>query len=267
MDFTTADLERFYSFIRLAENAQCWAWTGPRDQLGYGRIWFGRRRDARKYLAHRVMWALVYGSLPGIVEILHRCDTTGHGTGCVNPTHLMDGGYAGHALNAQDAASKGTLNRVLAPAQVIGLRALHAAGRSANSLAHDVGVHTSTVRRAVLGQTWAHLNGDWTPAPARRVTCRKDHPYDGVYAPGGKFRKNTCSICVRGHNQAAFAARHLAAGTTPGPNNKTKMVCKRGHKFSEGTILGSDGRQHRVCLTCKRAAALAIYYRRKAEVA
>jgi hypothetical protein len=269
-DFTAADLKKFTSKIELSDNGMCWAWTGPRDQNGYGKIWFGKRRDARKLSVHRVMWALAHdGLLPAIDEILHKCDVMvgGLGPSCVRPDHLMNGGAAGHALNAQDAASKGLLNRVLAPIQVLELRDAHRAGRSASSLAREVGVNASTVRRAVAGVTWAHLNGDWTPAPARSPFCRNGHPYDGLYVVDGKFRKNTCSICVRGHNQAASAARHRANGTTPQQWNKLKTLCKRGHKFAEGTILGSDGRQHRVCLTCKRAAALASYYRRKAEAA
>ena len=61
-EFAPADLERFYGFIRLADNGRCWAWTGPRNEDGYGRIWFG----TRKLSAHRVMWALVHGVLHGI---------------------------------------------------------------------------------------------------------------------------------------------------------------------------------------------------------
>jgi hypothetical protein len=116
--------------------------------------------------------------------------------------------------------------------------------------------------------TWAHLNdgADWTPAPARSPFCRKGHPFDGLYIVDGAFRKNTCSTCRRANNQTAFAARHRAAGTTPTQNNKSKTTCKRGHPFDQ-VITGSDGRLHRVCLACKRAAALASYYRRKGEVA
>ena len=55
-DFAPADLEKFWKFVRPSGGLGCWEWGGPRDQQGYGRIWFGKRRDARKLLAHRVMW-------------------------------------------------------------------------------------------------------------------------------------------------------------------------------------------------------------------
>jgi hypothetical protein len=204
-DFAPADLERFYSFIRLADNAQCWAWTGPREKSGYGRIQLGRRR----LKAHRVMWALGHGILPGIVEVLHHCDTTGLGVSCVRPDHLMAGD---HTLNARDAASKGRLARKLRPGNILEMRELHAAGRSMKSLAAQFGVARYAVEMIVTGRGWYHLIGDWVPAPTWRVspTCRRGHAYDGEYtSPAGVWCR-TCAICIR-LNQDIQTARRRAA--------------------------------------------------------
>jgi hypothetical protein len=208
-DFSPAEVAKFWSRVRLADNG-CWEWTGPRDKDGYGRIWFGTRpTDRRKYLAHRVAYALVRGALPGVVELLHRCDVVGLGPGCVNPGDVMEGD---HALNAKDAASKGLLNRVLTPSQVLDLRRLHRAGRSANSLARPLGVSPSTVRRVVLGETWQHLLADgWTPAPTRPATCRKGgHVFDGKYTRADGTWFHTCSPCRRENNQNLTARRRVA---------------------------------------------------------
>jgi hypothetical protein len=261
-DFSPADIERFWNYVQPTTAGGCWRWTGPRDeQNNYGRIWIG----TRKYLAHRLAWALVRGPLPGIVELLHRCDVTVNGLGptCVNPGHLFEGD---HAINAQDGAAKGTLNRVLTPIQVLELRRLHATGRSANSLAKDLGVNTSTVQRVVTGVTWKHLADGWTPAPTRPATCRKGHRFDGTYTSPTGRRSRTCSTCRRENNKAALAARHRKNGTTPLQNNKFKTLCKRGHVFDR-VIVRSDGGRHRVCLTCNRATALESYYRRRAQAA
>ncbi len=115
--FTPAEIEEFWSHVRFS-NAGCWEWVGPREKSGYGRIRLGERR----LKAHRVMWALVHGALPGIVEILHRCDVTGLGESCVRHDHLMEGD---HTLNARDAASKGLLHRKLRPGNILEMRELH----------------------------------------------------------------------------------------------------------------------------------------------
>ncbi len=46
----------------------------------------------------------------------------------------------------------------------------------------------------------------------------------------------------------------------------TKVLCLRGHQFDR-TIVGSDGRHHRVCRICQRDYGRAYYLARKAEAA
>ncbi len=206
--FSPADLDRYWSFVRLADNGQCWEWTGPR-QNGYGSIRLGRR-NASKLFAHRVMWALTHGPLPGIVEILHRCATTGLGPRCVRPAHLFEGD---HSVNALDAAANGTLCRRLSASQVLELRSLHAAGRSMKSLARQFGVARYTVELIVTRRSWRHLNdGDFVQAPKRPAgTCPQGHPYDGSYHSNGHTYRG-CSICRRAANRR-FTVRRAAART------------------------------------------------------
>lgn len=77
---------------QIQQTEQCWHWTGyVNPRTGYGQVWHaGTNR-----LAHRVVYALVYGDIPAGVEIDHTC----HGPdcleslncphrSCVRPDHL-----------------------------------------------------------------------------------------------------------------------------------------------------------------------------------
>jgi hypothetical protein len=59
----------------------CWLWLGTIQVGGYGRLdtkAFGPR------MAHRIMYELVHGPIPGGLQLDHLC----RNRGCVNPDHL-----------------------------------------------------------------------------------------------------------------------------------------------------------------------------------
>lgn len=62
----------------------CWEWKGRKDSNGYGRMQM-RVGGRRVYpLAHRVVYEMVVGEIPGYLEIDHLC----RNTSCVRPDHL-----------------------------------------------------------------------------------------------------------------------------------------------------------------------------------
>ena len=70
----------FWSHVAKNVVEECWDWTGPQDELGYGRF----RHRRRSLWAHRVSYELTTGSIPSGLVIDHLCRRPS----CVNPAHL-----------------------------------------------------------------------------------------------------------------------------------------------------------------------------------
>lgn len=71
---------------------ECWLWKTGIQAFGYGTIC--------RQNAHRVVWELFNGKIPGTLFVLHKCDTPN----CVNPKHLFLGTQSDNML---DASKKG----------------------------------------------------------------------------------------------------------------------------------------------------------------
>lgn len=85
---------RFWSYVQVGHEDECWPWLRAKSSRGYGRYRVGQR-DAR---AHRAAYALAVRD-PGAMNVLHRCDNPP----CCNPHHLWLGT---HADNRHDAIRK-----------------------------------------------------------------------------------------------------------------------------------------------------------------
>ncbi len=123
----------------------CIEWQGSRSPKGYGRI----RHDGETRLAHRVAYALEFGSAPAGLLILHSCDNPP----CCNPSHLRAGTPSD---NTSDMLERGREDRrfnednprtKLTRDDVGAVRAAAADGQSFKSIARVWGVHPVTVSR------------------------------------------------------------------------------------------------------------------------
>ena len=95
---TTSIADAFWG--RVDKSAECWPWTGPTTEKGYGRFSLGHRT----WRAHRLAYELTHGPFPPDLFVLHRCDNPP----CVRPDHLFLGD---HAANMADAVAKGRRRR------------------------------------------------------------------------------------------------------------------------------------------------------------
>jgi hypothetical protein len=85
--------KRFWAKVQKTDG--CWNWVGGGSK-GRGQIGL----NDRVYLAYRISWELAYGTAPGKLWILHKCDNPA----CVRPDHLFLGT---NRDNIDDSMSKG----------------------------------------------------------------------------------------------------------------------------------------------------------------
>ena len=89
-DQTTRNAAGRYTAVALADrvmslyepepNSGCWLWLGTIEQSGHGRI----EQDGKSLMAHRVVYELERGPIPGGLPLDHLCRTPQ----CVNPYHV-----------------------------------------------------------------------------------------------------------------------------------------------------------------------------------
>jgi hypothetical protein len=74
----------------------CIEWTHSLNNKGYGVVW----REGVRWLAHRLVYADVYGPIPEGLQVRHRCDNPP----CVNLEHLVVGTQSD---NMSDSVERG----------------------------------------------------------------------------------------------------------------------------------------------------------------
>lgn len=146
--------ERFWEKVR--KTPSCWWWTGARQASGHGVL----RADGRTQRAHRIAWTMLVGPIPDGIEVCHDCPGADN-PACVNPAHLFLAPRRVHIVDTkrkrQHARGERQGASKLKAADVLSIRARHAAGERQQALAEAFGVRQGHISRIVLGREWAHL--------------------------------------------------------------------------------------------------------------
>jgi hypothetical protein len=147
--------ERFWS--RVEKGPDCWEWMGkkhPRDRYGLVRQYDSPGKDA---YAHRLSFAMHFGSIPETLCVLHRCDNPP----CVRPDHLFLGT---RAENNEDKLQKrrhaygsGHAHAKMTEEQILEIRAKFASGISQAELASQYGLGRPAINLIVRRKVWKHL--------------------------------------------------------------------------------------------------------------
>lgn len=138
---------RFWGYVDIKGEDNCWEWQGSKTTAGYGHIYaYGEL----KY-AHRISVELTGVVIPDGWFICHSCDNRS----CVNPTHLFVGTQK---ENVQDMVSKNRdshgenhYNAKLLDEDVAQIRVLTGQGFTQKSIAEIYGVHQSHISGIVTG--------------------------------------------------------------------------------------------------------------------
>lgn len=132
----------------------CWLYDGARDKDGYGRISVAGINTP----AHRAAWIAFRGD-PGNLQVLHNqgCESRA----CFNPSHLHLGtvgqNMAERAEWGHGHRGEQTPNSILTEEKVREAGLLRSQGATWRHLGNVYGVAESTIRHAVTGLSWGHL--------------------------------------------------------------------------------------------------------------
>ncbi len=146
---------RFRSHVDSSKGPDnCWNWLAFRDKSGYGTTYWRGKRGLK---AHRVAYALIHGSIPDGLFVLHSCDNPS----CCNPKHL----YLGtHADNMADMVSKNrqvrgskNIGSKLQASDVLRIKHLSSTGLKLREIVLMYDVSYEAIRQIVRGITWRHI--------------------------------------------------------------------------------------------------------------
>lgn len=161
--FRTTDLPDALR-AKIRDTGHCWAWTASLTTRGYGQVWDAEARAPRP--AHRVVYELLRGAIPGGLQLDHVC----RNRACVNPAHL-------EAVTGRLNTQRGALSRPVCQR-----------GHPKDGLGRCKTCHQEYTR------DWKRANRS---ATGPRTACPRGHVFDAAntyVAPDGERQ---CRECAR----------------------------------------------------------------------
>jgi hypothetical protein len=158
---TSDELGRFQKRIAIDPATGCWLWAGAKSSGKYGSMTVGSKTDGTRRTArvHRLAYEHFAGPIPDGLCVCHACDVPA----CVNPEHLWLGTYADNNSdrNAKHrqrfAVGEAHGKSKLTAGDVRVMRDMRSRGATYPEIAGRFGINRHTIRHAVLGHTWSHV--------------------------------------------------------------------------------------------------------------
>jgi hypothetical protein len=146
------DISRFWSYVDIKGEDECWEWKGVLDIGGYGHF----SLNGKHIPAHRLSYQLYYGDIPEGKQINHTC----HNRKCCNPFHTYAGTHKDNMddmvrMNRQaNGESQGMAK--LTEKQVVEIKE-NRNNLSQRKLGELYGVKHNTIGNILRNRTWKHI--------------------------------------------------------------------------------------------------------------
>ena len=223
--FDAKDRERFWSHVAKPNDRPhtCWEWQGYRNRSGYGQF----RKRGRQFGAHRVSFALRYGTTRAGLLVRHVCDNPR----CVRPTHLAIGTASQNSADQvggnRNHCGEVHYNATITETVVCEARRRVRGGETIRALALEFGVSTNALYPAVRGKSWRCV--EESPVP-----LRQQHR---TYTPAERQ-----DYAARGHALVAEGATYRDAARALGVVRTTlhKWLSKYPAEDAEDTTTTED---------------------------
>lgn len=166
------NVEAFWSRVRIADDASCWPWTGPKTDRGYGVY---APLPGVLLRTHRVAYALHNGSIDDELMVCHRCDNPI----CCNPHHLFLGTGSD---NMRDMVAKGRNKPISGEKNPVSrltaeqARAIYLDERTNRQIANDYGISSALASLIRRKKIWALATFDLPDLPQRKTGPRLSTP-------------------------------------------------------------------------------------------
>lgn len=172
---------------KIAQNGDCWEWTGGKTANGYGHISIGQGVCR---VAHRVSYELHVGPIPDGFQIDHLC----RNRGCVNPNHLEAVTPQENVLRSESPSALNATKKLCVRGHLLDGENLRMDG------AKRVCKECRRIRQ-LEARSLTKGSGPGSGSYQRGKThCPQGHPYDEANTYVSKQGNRACKTCQRQRN-------------------------------------------------------------------